>query len=278
MTKRELNTQTDRLIDVAFKGPGGAVEKLPVLRAIASQLEPQANEYLEEFNEFTPSGLRTSGFLACLPSIEMIASSRTHSVQTAQEVSNNFRTLSARVLATTLQAQCQSEGVSKAVTGIISEIGVNGVLWWSIASGRRLPTSYALPSTFNQDQGVKVEGYNIGTDVFFHYAQRRKPQKIQVKTAISKGEIAMRNKYYPDIAVVVLSDIKTSNGSRFKPNKILESITDADDRLLELANDYIDKTIAQSREKLRLHISHKRRQLLRQQLGSIDAANSYSRA
>ena len=280
MTKREFNTQTDRLLDVAFKGAGGAVEKLSMLRSIASGLEPQADEYLQEFNEFTPSGLRTSGFLACLPSIELVASSRTHSVQTAQEVDNNFRRLSAKILETTLQTQCQSDGVSKAVMGIISEIGVNGVLWWSIASGRRQPTSYALPSTFTQDQGAKLEGYNIGTDLLFRYAQRRKPQKIQIKSAMSQGEIAMRNKYYPDIAVVVLSDIKISNRGRATPTKILESIAESDEKLLEFADAYIDKTIAYSREKLLLHISHKRRQLLRQralQTGITDSDKRYNR-
>lgn len=267
-----MRRQSDTLITGAFSETDSRQNPLPDLRVGAARLGQAVADCWSCRSEYLAESLRAAGVLACLPSLETIAASKSHDVSVAEATSENFRQLASNILSTPRLSNPHAQELkhdprlSTHVRGQMSEIGILGVLWWSISTGRRDPQTYALPTTHAEDYGRRKDGYNLGADIAIRQnGSRKAKQLIQVKTSRDiKRNGAKLNRYYPGIAVVALSDVLQPRQPGDLPRRLLGVLASGNNRQLDEINQRIDTRIRKARETAELHSAYKAREIARQ--------------
>lgn len=261
----EVRQQSDQLITGAFAEGNGS--RLTALKIGAAALEQTVADCWDYPSNYLVEGLRAAVVLACMPSLETIASSRSHDTDVAQASFANFQQLAGAILdrpsLSNPYALHYDKDLKNHVRGQLSEIGVLGMLWWSIAAGRRDSQSFALPATRAEDSGRYKDEYNLGADIVMRQnGSRKAKQLIQVKTDRQAAHNKSKH-YYPGIAVVALTDILGHEQSQELPIRLLRTLTSGKEGQLDDINQRIDTRIRKAREAAEFYKAFKAREAAR---------------
>ena len=256
MSPDQMNDLSSELIQNALEGESRMVAGI---RTQSQALTSQLIEVWRRANyPLIPASLRLAGSLACIPSLVTVANSRVHTQATATEVTDNFQTLSSSVLDTRClgrKALCRlppEDRTRPRIAGQLSEMGILGVLWWSIANGLREEGTYALPTTRVEDEGEVRDGYHTGTDIIVYEGIGDERHKVQVKT--SPPQDTDKNSYYPGITVVAVTNLVDSKGKHLKgPRSLLDFLTSGNGDDLTTINDQLDERFERAKDRANRH-------------------------
>jgi hypothetical protein len=179
------------------------------------------------FNDW-PTVLRSATFLACRPSFECVARSEPHSLEVADQVTNNFQMLSEMILDSKpgLYHPRQTKKQGWAAGGRISEAGILGLMWWGIANGRESEKKYALPATTIQDNAPLVGGKKAATDIHIRESGVKKSRvHVQVKSSIASSVLEDLIDSYDQDMVIISAQRIGGEYARSGTRAILEALT-----------------------------------------------------
>lgn len=197
-----------------FLQGASAVDRLEILHCAGDQLALAADYGLRQMH-VGHKALQRAIAIAHEPSLEHIARGRAHEPDVADNVFTNLSELAGYMINRDLLHE-------KWHVGVASELAIIGLAWWGISSGREPGNSYIVPSTNEEDRGVR-EGRPNGVD--FAYHRRKKVIPVQVKTVLKDRD----NVYDPRIKLVS-PDCLSPSETRFREtSKLLEMIAAKDE-------------------------------------------------
>jgi hypothetical protein len=264
MDLRHAETYSNRLIRFAFSDKS---ENSTRTQAFGHNLGQLVGQGWDSGEWYPPHYLKVAKIVACLPSLVAVSESRPQTQSIARQVSSNFQYLADHILYTpsltpdSLSDMDEEHRTRRRTIGELSEIGVLGALWWSVANDLRDSETYPLPTTRAEDSGrIKKEGYNTGTDIIMRTSGSKEGQALQVKTKIGPDSIMKVRRYHPDIAVVALSNILISD-TEYLSYRLLSILISDDSKQLTAINGRVDDAVEEARAKAVIHQNYTRRAL-----------------
>ncbi len=267
MEARYLEVYSNQLLQFTFSEKSDNSTRV---QALGEGLGRLVTESWDMDGWYAPHTLKAAKHVACLPSLRTVANSETHTQAVASEVATNFRHLAEDILYTpslsprALHMTDPDGPVAKGVIGELSEIGALGAMWELIARGLRGEKTYVLPTTLEQDSGrIKKDGFNIGTDIIMRTSGGTKDRRLmQVKTKLSRRNAAAINRYYPEMILIILSEL-VGRRERFPSYKLLGILQSGDDKQLTAINERVEDSIIRADARTKVHEGHKKRLLAR---------------
>ncbi len=235
----------DQLLAVAFPHPLHRESKGQKLQPLQQKAATLLLESWEYEPNYTVPGIHLATVYSCLPSINTVASSKTHDIDIARAVTANLQDLTDHIFSANIIAGLDQHPQKMEVIGKLSETAILGTLWWGIANGYRDARSYMLPSTRQEDHGISKDGYLRGTDIIMRHSGVKGRQLIQVKTTLETEKNCAR--YHPEVAILTPAELTwlPSKG----PRKLLKALSENEHSVLADANYKADVVLQETRDR-----------------------------
>lgn len=217
-----------------------APDQTPANRLKAVQTFGRAATWLlqnEQFSVQTPkSSLRLALTVACLPSIERLATGRPHSKEVARNVTRriiaHYQQLSDAELRPYAVPKPDEPPQAGEIRGHLSELAILMLLSQGATRGFRDPRSFMLPTLTSQDNAKKQDGKYAGID--FVLTEPERETRINSKSGVSPHALDKAENYIPGVVILRPRDVAHAGPS--SSVILLDGLVANDVALLDRAN------------------------------------------